>query len=214
MPNRSGPTLTRRALITSLLAGATLLSPASGRSATTVTVDAIEAYLNDLGSMRSRFSQIAPDGSMSTGMFALERPGRLRLDYDPPSGVLLIAPGDWRLVFYDSTIRQVNVIPIGETPLGFLLDEKVRLSGPVTIVDQRLTGDEVGVTLVRSDAPDQGNVTLIFAPSPLELRRWVVVDAQGLTTHVILEGIERGIELDPELFRWRDPKIFGFPPDD
>ncbi|MCB2010070.1 MAG: outer membrane lipoprotein carrier protein LolA [Geminicoccaceae bacterium] len=204
----------RRAVLLSLLAcGTAAALPDAAAAAPSVTIAGLEAYLNGISTLRARFSQIAADGSMSTGLFALERPGRLRLDYDPPSGVLLIAPGDWRLVFYDSTIRQVNVIPISKTPLGFLLDDEVRLSGPVTVVDQRLEGDEVGVTLIRSDAPDQGNVTLVFGANPLELRRWAVVDPQGLTTIVILEKPEWGIPLDRELFRWRDPAIFGYPDD-
>ena len=85
-----------------------------------------------------------------------------------------------------------------------------RLGG---VVGYRFEGDEVGVTLIRSDAPDQGNVTLVFGANPLELRRWAVVDPQGLTTIVILEKPEWGIPLDRELFRWRDPAIFGYPDD-
>ena len=57
----------------------------------------------------------------------------MRFDYDPPSKILLVAPGDWRLIFYDGSIQQVNVIPIGETPLGFLLSQDVKLDGDVTV---------------------------------------------------------------------------------
>lgn len=177
------------------------------------SISEIENYLNGIHTLRANFDQIAPDGSSSSGTLAIERPGRMRLDYDPPSGILLIATGDWRLVFYDSSIKQVNIIPISQTPLGFLLDDQVRLSGDVKVVDHRSKGGEVGVTLVRTDEPNQGNVTLIFNASPIELRRWVVVDAQGQATYLILKNVQTGIKLDPELFRWRDPKVFGFPDD-
>ena len=201
--------LSRRALIFAATAAASLGGWNTAQSSPLATK--VENYLNQINTLRARFSQIAPDGSMTTGELMLQRPGRMRLDYDPPSGVLLIAPGDWRLIFYDASIKQVNVIPIDQTPLGFLLEDRVTLSGDVEVVDQKSQGSEVGLTLVRTAEPDQGNVTLIFSAEPLELRRWVVVDAQGLSTHVLLESLEYDSALDPDLFHWRDPKIFGFP---
>jgi outer membrane lipoprotein-sorting protein len=41
---------------------------------------------------------------------------------------------------------------------------------------------------------------MIFSDVPLRLRRWVVVDAQGLTTTVALSETRSNVELDPELF--------------
>ena len=61
----------------------------------------------------------------------------MRFSYDPPSKIRLIAPGDWRLIFYDGSIQQVNVLPISETPLGFLLNEHVTLAGDVTVESRR-----------------------------------------------------------------------------
>ena len=188
------------------------LGPGSAGTARAVELSAIEAYLDGITTLEARFSQVAPDGTLSTGVLALHRPGRLRLDYDPPSGVLLVAPGDWRLVFYDASIRQVNVIPVSETPLGFLLEDELDLeSDDIEILAIEEQGDEIGMTVARADALDQGRLTLIFGASPLTLRRWNVLDAQGLVTHIILEDVRLGSDIDPDLFRWRDPKIFGFP---
>ncbi|HRY27507.1 MAG TPA: outer-membrane lipoprotein carrier protein LolA, partial [Geminicoccaceae bacterium] len=139
------------------------------------------------------------------------RPGRLRFDYDPPSRIRLIAPGDWRLVFYDASIGQVNVIPISQTPLGILLDDEVRLDGDVEVTNVREQAGELAVTVIRKGEADQGSVTLVFAKSPLALRRWSVVDAQGLVTHIVLQDVETGGKLDSELFRWRDPQTYGLP---
>ena len=110
----------------------------------------------------------------------------MRFDYDPPSKILLVAPGDWRLIFYDGSIQQVNVIPIGETPLGFLLNEEVKLAGDVTVQAAQERAGEVDVTLVRTEEPDQGKVVLTLAKDPMRLSHWSVTDAQGLTTIIIL----------------------------
>lgn len=171
----------------------------------------VERYLNAIDTLEATFSQIAPNGELATGTVYIQRPGRLRFDYDPPSRIRLVAPGDWRLVFYDASIQQVNVIPISQTPLGILLDAEIALDADVEVTGIERAGDEVALTVVRKDAADQGSVTLVFGERPLALRRWSVVDAQGLVTHVLLEDVEMGGALDPELFRWRDPKLFGFP---
>ncbi|MEJ5230882.1 MAG: outer membrane lipoprotein carrier protein LolA [Geminicoccaceae bacterium] len=174
------------------------------------TVARIEAWLQRVTTLRARFTQLAPDGRMSTGRVFLHRPGRLRFDYDPPSRVQLIAT-DWRLIFVDWAARQVNVLPLSQTPLAFLLDEQVRLSGELEVRSVQRRAGEVALEVVRAEEPDQGRVVMVFAEQPIELRRWAVTDPQGLTTTVLIEEPEYGVPLDPELFRFRDPQIFGWP---
>jgi outer membrane lipoprotein-sorting protein len=111
----------------------------------------------------------------------------------------------------DAAVKQVNVIPIRQTPLGILLDRQISLSGNVEVTDVQRGGDEVALTLTRKGAEDQGSVTLIFGERPLELRRWSIVDPQGLKTHILLEDVETGGRIDPERFRWRDPAVYGLP---
>lgn len=209
-----GTMMHRRVVLTVLpLALAAGPSIAVGRSAAaqpSVVAD-VERYLNGIDTLEAKFSQIAPNGELATGKVYIQRPGRLRFDYDPPSRIRLVAPGDWRLVFYDASIQQVNVIPISQTPLGILLDSEIALDADVEVTGIERAGEEVALTLVRKDAEDQGSVTLVFGEQPLVLRRWSVVDPQGLVTHILLEDVETGGALDPELFRWRDPKIFGLP---
>jgi outer membrane lipoprotein-sorting protein len=173
-------------------------------------VERIVAHLEGITTLESKFTQIAPDGRLATGQLWIARPGRMRLDYDPPSRILLIAT-DWRLVYYDGSIQQMNTIPLRETPLGFLLDSRVDLAEAAQIVDLERRANEIAIEVVRSDAPDQGSVQLWFAAEPLELRRWVVTDPQGLRTTVILEDAQYGRPADPELFRARDPQLFGWP---
>ncbi len=168
----------------------------------------IERYLDGLRYLEARFSQIGPYGDLATGTFYLWRPGRLRIEYDPPSQVLLLAT-DWRLIFYDGSIDQVTTIPLAQTPLGFILAEKVDLEQEVEIRDLEARGGEIAITVVRRGAPDQGSVTLVFASRPVELRRWTVIDPQGLATRVVLEDLRRDAPIDPDLFRWRDPRFFG-----
>src|SRR5690242_12984618 len=92
----------------------------------------IEAYLNGLKTVKARFLQVAPDGSTSEGIAWIERPGRMRFQYDPPSPLLLVA-GHGLVVFHDRLLQQTTNIPLGSTPLGLLLRDNLRLSGDVTV---------------------------------------------------------------------------------
>lgn len=203
-------TLTRRAALALPLALATGSSRAAVPPADVTR--RVETYLNGLTTVRARFSQLNPDGSSAHGQLYIERGRGMRFDYDPPSKILLVAT-DWRLIFSDASTKQINVIPLSETPLGVLLDESVSLTGETTVTEADARGGEVHLGVVRTKAPDQGKVTMTFAERPMELRRWTVIDAQGLATQVLLEGLETGIALDPGLFVWRDPKMFGWPKD-
>jgi outer membrane lipoprotein-sorting protein len=193
-----------------LVTTAAMAPPTPARAQASVVAD-VERYLNGIDTLEAKFSQIAPNGGLATGRVYIQRPGRLRFDYDPPSRIRLIAPGDWRLIFYDASIQQVNVIPIRQTPLGILLDSEISLVDGIEVVGVERAGDEVAITLIREEAADQGSVTLIFGEQPLALRRWSVVDPQGLRTHILLEDVETGGRIDPELFRWREPAIYGLP---
>ena len=79
----------------------------------------------------------------------LDRPGRMRFQYNPPSPLLLVA-GHGLVVFHDKALNQTSNIPIGQTPLGILLADHVRLQGDVTVTGlQRLPG-QIQVSLVRT----------------------------------------------------------------
>lgn len=167
----------------------------------------IENYLNALTTLKADFVQINPDGGTVTGELYYQRPDKMRLDYDPPSDILIVSDG-WTIVYYDRRLEQVSHLFINSTPLGFLLSDEIRLSGDVTVTAVERSAGELHVTLVQTDEPNQGSIQLAFAEDPLELRRWTVVDAQGQATHVVLERPETGVPLKRELFRFRDPKFY------
>jgi outer membrane lipoprotein-sorting protein len=173
-------------------------------------VDRIEGYLNGVRTLEARFEQLGPDGGLATGKVYLQRPGRLRFDYDPPSKILMIA-SDWRLIFQDASIQQVNVIPLRETPLGFLLAERIDLSRDVEVTRAAESTNELAIEVVRKDARDQGSLVVVFGKGPVELRRWTVTDAQGLQTELALNGLQTNVSLKRNLFVWRDPQVFGWP---
>jgi outer membrane lipoprotein-sorting protein len=167
----------------------------------------IEAYLNSVKALHSRFLQVAPDGRTSEGQAWLQRPGRMRFQYDPPAPFLLVG-GHGLLVFHDSQLKQTSNIPLSQTPLGLLLQDNLRLSGDVTVSNITRMPGQIQVTIYRTASPQDGSLTLIFADNPLNLRQWVVLDAQRHETRVTLYNVELGGNFDQKLFEFIDPRFF------
>ncbi len=168
----------------------------------------IETYLDGLRSMKARFLQVAPSGAIAQGEAWLERPGRMRFQYDPPSPLLLVA-GHGLVVFNDKSLNQTSNIPIGRTPLGILLADHVHLSGDVTVTDMQHLPGQIQVSLVRTASPGDGTLTLVFSDNPLTLRQWTVLDAQRQETRVTLYNMQLGGSFDPSLFELIDPRFLN-----
>ena len=166
----------------------------------------IQAYLNGLRTLKAHFVQVAPNGTLSQGTAWLDRPGRMRFQYDPPSPLLLVA-GHGLFVYYDRSLHQTSNIPLGSTPLGILLSDNLKLSGDVTVTGIAREPGEIQVTLVRTASPGDGSLTLVFADNPLALRQWTVVDAQQQATTVTLYNVELGGSFDQDMFSFVDPKF-------
>jgi outer membrane lipoprotein-sorting protein len=168
----------------------------------------IEAYLDALRTLTARFVQVDARGGTAEGRLWLQRPGRMRFEYDPPAQILLVADGSF-VIFHDRSVRQTSHIPIGATPLSVLLAERIRLTGR-DVVPTRVerTPGVIQVTLVRAGRSGEGSLTLTFSDPPLALRQWTVVDAQAQAVRVSLFNVEIGGRFDPALFRFVDPQFF------
>lgn len=162
-------------------------------------LDKIEQELNRQSTFQARIRQVDSTGKTETGTVWMKRPGRMRLAYDAPSPLLLVA-ADGKVVFRDNQLDQTTVIPIDRTPLGLLLREHVSLSGDVTVTDFIRDSGLVQVTLVRTSAPGDGSLTLVFREKPLALVAWSVTDAQARQTRVTLSDIRSGLTLADSLF--------------
>ena len=165
----------------------------------------ISNYLNGVKTLEGSFVQIGHDGELSEGLFYLRRPGRIRFEYKPPNPALVVADGTWVGV-YDTRLNTLDRIPLKSTPLNLLLKKRVDLRKENAVRSIERGAGQMRVTAVDPDEPDQGSITMVFAENPLELRQWIVVDAQGLTTTVALSEMRSNVKLDPNLFFIEDPQ--------
>ncbi len=159
----------------------------------------VETYLNGLTALTANFLQVASDGSTRTGKAWLQRPGKMRFEYDPPDPQLLVA-GFGLLIYNDPQLGQTTNIPLSATPLGILLAKHVVLSGAVTVTHIQRNPGEVEITLIRTGKAAAGSLTLVFTTDPLELHQWQVLDAQDRETRVSLYDIAPGGPFPNSLF--------------
>ncbi|HQT86972.1 MAG TPA: outer membrane lipoprotein carrier protein LolA [Acidiphilium sp.] len=161
----------------------------------------ISTYLDGLKTVTAKFLQVAPDGSVRSGNAILQRPGKMRFQYDKPDPQLLVA-GFGLLVYHDPQLNQTTNLPLSSTPLGILLAPKVHFSGKVTVTKISQPPGEVQISLIRTGKAAQGHLTLIFSTDPLELRQWRVTDAQAATTQVSLYNLHAAPPFPDKDFRY------------
>lgn len=166
----------------------------------------IEDSLNAVRTVRSAFQQNASNGETAQGQLYLKRPGRLRVEYQPPVPILVVADGSF-LIYYDRALEQVSYIPLNSTPAGILLEKQISLNDPDLVVTdyQRVDGTiRIGVT--RKAASTEGSILLIFDEQTAALQQWAVTDAQGITTLVTLLDPAFNVNIDSSLFVFKDPR--------
>lgn len=168
-------------------------------------VQKIEKYLQNLTTARARFVQTTHDGTQLVGTFYLQRPGKLRFEYDPPIEDFVVADGLF-IYFYDAELGEQTNAPIGQTLADFFLRKDLKLGEDVEVAEIKRNGDFLQAKLTQIADPDAGSITLGFKEEPFELNKWRVVDAQGLITEIELFYFKEGVKHASDLFVYKDPK--------
>ncbi len=210
----TGFSLTRRRLLGTLALSPLALSPLAGFAARNAFAAApamklssedqadlkrVATYLDGIHTMRARFQQVAAGGGLSQGKIYLRRPGLMRVEYEPPVPVLLVADGLW-VNYYDSELDQLTQIPISQTPIWFLLQETIDFSPKITVTNIERSPGAVRISVYQSDNPDAGSASLTFADDPLQLKQWTITDSQGTSIKIALQDAVFGGALANDLF--------------
>jgi outer membrane lipoprotein-sorting protein len=167
-------------------------------------VDRAAAYLDGLTQARAEFVQTDARGNVSRGELFLNRPGKARFEYQPPSSMIVVANGH-TVTVYNQRLQTFDSYPLASTPLALFLQKQVRLDGKVVIT--RVERSSGGFRLTARDAkhPGRGEITLTFSDEPMALKQWSIVDSQGARTTVQINDLRPTSGLDPSLFELRGP---------
>ena len=189
----------RRFFIAALVA-APLVPFGSIASAQNVVVDELNAYLNSLQSATASFTQKSTDGSTATGTFYLQKPGKMRFEYDAPSPALLVADGNVLAVFDKKSNRGPQRYPQSGTPLSLLTRSDIDIRRSKFVKQLEAGTTQMHLTLFDPAEPGNGSIKMIFDRNPMALVEWIIVDGSGLESVVKLGNMTTNISLNRALF--------------
>ena len=167
-------------------------------------------YLQGLTNGRGRFVQTDPRGSHTEGTFYLQRPGRARFDYDPPSG-LVIASNGHTVSVVDRRLKTIQAYPLALTPLALVLARDIRIDRGVIISQVIRTDGQITVVAEDGQRKARGRIAISFAAAPLTLTGWAVTDARGAVVRVRLIDFASAAPHEAAFFQLADPRLTAAP---
>lgn len=163
------------------------------------TLEKISSVYNGIKSMSGTFAQAESDGSRATGKFFITKPGRVRFLYDAPATLDIVADGQ-QLAVRDKKLGTQDIYQLWQTPLRYLLKERINLIEDARIVSVLQDQNVVTVSIEEEGALTQGRLTLYFSSEDYSLQQWTTLDANGASTTVTVSNIETNKPNAPNLF--------------
>jgi outer membrane lipoprotein-sorting protein len=176
-------------------------TPGSLKPEQRAIIDKVDSYLSNMQTLTGNFVQVGPDGSRSKGDFYIYKPGRVRFEYDDPSPIQLIADGQ-TVVVRDRNLATQDVYPLAQTPLRFLLSDRVNLMKDANLV--AVYADDVFITVVveeKNGIVGTSRLMIMFGAKDMALKQWTVTDPQGYDTTVAVYNLDTSKRPDPSLFK-------------
>lgn len=169
-----------------------------------LAVERINAYFNSITNLQGSFEQLDSNNKRTSGRFYVQRPGKLRFDYAPPSALRIVADGHF-LAIEDSDLKTVEKYPLTSTPFRLLLKESVDLSRDARIIGVEAEEGTLAIALEDKSGDASGQIKLSFHTEPeLQLKQWIITDAQGLTTRVEISDVVTGRKVAIDFFSSKD----------
>lgn len=160
----------------------------------------VDAYFTGLPDTKGAFVQTNADQKKMRGKFFMQRPGKFRFEYSPPSRQLIVSNGE-SLAIQDEDINTEDRVEIDKTPFRLLLRKEVNLARDAKIMELQESDDSVTVSLQDRSPESPGKIKLTLAKKPeLQLKSWTTLDAQNLETTVEVTELSKVEKVDPELF--------------
>ena len=161
----------------------------------------VSNYLSSLQTVIGNFVQVGPDGTKTKGQFFIQKPGKLRFEYDPPSPIAIIADGSM-LAVRDQRLATQDIYPLSQTPLRYLLSDRIDLLKDTNVVS--VTSDDLFISITieeRQILLGTSRLLLMVGAKDGQLKQWTVTDPQGYDTTVAVFNLDKTKRPDPDLFK-------------
>ncbi|MFK5979413.1 MAG: outer membrane lipoprotein carrier protein LolA [Rhizobiaceae bacterium] len=162
------------------------------------TLKAISREFTAVPTMMGEFVQFGPNGEQSGGTFYIQRPGKIRFNYEEPSPIRIISNGR-TVAVNNKKLKTWNFYPLSKTPLKLLLDDKLDLNDS-SVKSVTTEADITTIVMNNKKAFGKSEITLLFDPASYDLRQWTIKDAQGKETSVMVFNVEKGVKIPKKYF--------------
>lgn len=175
--------------------------------AATDAAQQIADHFSGVKTMTGEFVQFGPRGEQTGGKFFIERPGKLRFNYEKPSPMRVISDGK-NVVIGNSKLKTWDIYPLSKTPLSMLLADRIDL-GNQLVRDVKEEADLTTIVLGDRTIFGESTITLMFDPKTYELRQWTITDMQKKDTSVMIFNVQSGVQFDPTVFEIPYAEVHG-----
>jgi len=175
------------------------LMPVAEAQAATDAAQRIADHFSSVRTMMGEFVQFGPKGEQTGGKFFIERPGKIRFNYEAPAAFRVISDGE-SVVLNNQKLKTWDLYPLSKTPLKMLLDDRIDLTGS-KVKSVKEEDDLTTIQLADKSVFGNSKLTLMFDPKSFELRQWTITDAQGKDTTVMIFNVKQGVSFAADTFK-------------
>lgn len=169
------------------------------------TIEAVSTHFSSVPTMAGEFVQFGPNGEQTGGVFYIERPGKIRFNYEKPAAVEVISNGK-TVAVHNNKLDSWSFYPLDKTPLSLLLSKRIEVEDKTirdVIIEPDLTTIVMGDDRIFGDAI----ITLMFDPESYDLRQWTIKDSNGKETSVMVFNVQKNLEIPGRYFKFDELSI-------
>lgn len=163
-------------------------------------VGQVSSFINGFKTLQGEFTQTGPKGTVSRGVFYLQKPGKMRFEYASPNPFVIVSDGTW-VTIKNRSKDKADQYPLSQTPLRLVLSDRVNIAKEAKVLSVEDTDASITITLEDRKNIVPGQLILVYDKASSALQQWVVVDGKGRRTTVALQNMVPGVEPDPALFQ-------------
>ena len=161
----------------------------------------VSNYLSSLQTVVGNFVQVGPDGTKTKGEFYIQKPGKVRFEYEPPNPIAIVADGSM-LAVRDRRLDTQEIYPLSQTPLRYLLSDRIDLLKDTNVVS--VTADDLYISITIEEKQlllGTSRLLLMVGAKDGQLKQWTVTDPQGYDTTVAVYNLDTSKKVDPGMFK-------------
>lgn len=177
-------------------------APASSREPLSdkAGIELLNTYFNSFPLLTADFIQTGADGRRYEGKLYIQRPGRMRFEYKPPATIEIIADGN-SVAIRERKLATQDLYSISQTPLKFLLKDKIDLNRDTSVKSVRSTADTLTVQIEdKTTLGGTSKIALQYDRVANVLRQWSIIDPQGYETTVAIFNVDTQRRHNPGIF--------------